>query len=109
MESHDFPIQANWGKVPDEKKILIDLIDHKSDRIDAVLNCTKENDDALWTEQLLAPDNLDRFLVVPDFSHVKGCKLKSVKLPSKKRPTSLASSEAPDKRPCQMEGEAPIS
>lgn len=46
-----------------DKKILIDLTDHERDRIDTVLNGAKENDDALWMEQLLAPDNIDHSLL----------------------------------------------
>lgn len=108
MEIQDFCIWANWGKVPKDKKILIDLTDHEHDRINAVLNWAKENDDALWTEQLLAPNNIGWFLLVLDQSHVKGRKLKAVKKPSfKKRVASPPSSEAPKKCLHQTKGEAP--
>lgn len=37
MKIQDFPIWANWDKVPEDKKILIDLIDCKRDCIDIVV------------------------------------------------------------------------
>lgn len=59
----------------------------------------------MWTDKLLSPANIERFLVVPDDFHVKGCKLKAVK----KRPSSPPSSERPMKCPRQTEGDTPTS
>lgn len=90
MDIQDFTIRANWSKVPNDKKILIDLTDHKCNRIVAVL----KNDGALWIEEPLAPNNIDQFLVVPNLSHVKRRKLKTMKPSSKKRQASPPLSKA---------------
>lgn len=64
----------------------------------------------MWTNKLLSPGNIDRFLVVPDRSHVKGQKLKDVKrASSKKRPIPQLFSKIPAKHTHQEEGETPTS
>lgn len=86
MVIRDFLIRANWGRVPDDKKILIDLTDRECSHVKIVLSWAKDNEDALWTKILLTPTNIDRSLVVPDRSHVRGHKLKVVTPSSKNRP-----------------------
>lgn len=88
MNLRDYLVYVDWGRVPDDKSLMLDLTDNERSHVDVVLNWEKENDrSGLAMKDLLFASNIDKFLVIPSHAHVRGRKHKVV-VPQVKRRAS---------------------
>lgn len=60
----EFPVNTNWCRVPDDKVMTVALSKWEQALIDMVLAWVQD-EDAIWTEALLTPANIDFFLLCP--------------------------------------------